>query len=69
MFGDIGYSFRITKHLSLGVKVGHAGGMLTKLRVEDNSGYYRRIYYDKLSKDNRVILDHLKVGVDLRFDI
>lgn len=70
IFGDIGYSFRITKHLSLGIKGGYAGGMVTSLWIENTQNTFRQRYsYEKLSKDNRVILDHLKVGVDLRFDI
>lgn len=62
VFGDIGYSFRITKHLSLGLKSGFAGGMVTSL---EGSEFSRK----ELSKDQRIILDYLKLGLDIRFDI
>lgn len=69
VFCDVGYSFRITKHLSLGLKGGFAGGLVTSLWVEEKNGYQTRYSQEDLDKDNRRILDLFKVGLDLRLDI
>lgn len=69
VFGDVGYSFKITKHLSLGLKGGFAGGLVTSLWVEEKNGYQTRYSQEDLDKDNRRILDLFKVGLDLRLDI